>query len=223
MTSYLQAGWFTRGTEPKGLRTEVIDGAMDAAGILLRAGIDSATVLRLALRTRGLISIADPRMLGMPHFGDRERAQLMNGLSRHADAAPELFAFVADCIDRVDNLTDLMAFYLHLTHVARMIELLSVAVRTAPTLGLGLGLYGGGFEATAQKPAAEKAVTKKQVATKAVAKSAASKKTIAKKAVAKKAAPKKTLKKPAVKKPIAPKASVKAKTARKKPSLKTPA
>jgi hypothetical protein len=131
MTSYLREGWFERrsGKGAKGLRTEVIDGSMDAAGILLRAGVDGATVLRLALRTRALMAIADPRMLGVPKFTDRERALVMNGLARHIDAVPELYAFVADCVERVDNLIDLMAFYLHLTHVARMIELLAVAQR----------------------------------------------------------------------------------------------
>ena len=136
MTSYLRAGWFERnsGKGAKGLRTEVIDGAMDAAGILLRADIDGATVLRVALRTRALMAIADPRMLGVPKFTARERALIMNGLARYSDAAPELYAFVADCVERVDNLVDLMAFYLHLTHVARMIELLSVAQRMAPKI-----------------------------------------------------------------------------------------
>ncbi|MEZ0312555.1 MAG: hypothetical protein ACAI38_12335 [Myxococcota bacterium] len=136
MTSYLRAGWFDRssGKPSKGLRTEVIDGAMDAAGFLLRANISGATVLRLALRVRALMAIADPRMLGVPKFGERERELVMNGLARHTDATPELYAFVADCVDGVNNLTDLMAFYLHLTHVARMIELLSVAVRNMPQM-----------------------------------------------------------------------------------------
>lgn len=136
MTSYLRAGWFDRssGKPSKGLRTEVIDGAMDAAGFLLRANISGATILRLALRVRALMAIADPRMLGVPKFGERERELVMRGLARHTDAAPELYAFVADCVDGVNNLTDLMAFYLHLTHVARMIELLSVAVRNMPPM-----------------------------------------------------------------------------------------
>lgn len=195
MTSYLQAGWFTRGTGPKGLRTEVIDGAMDVAGNLVRAGIDGATVLRLALRARGLISIADPRMLGMPHFGDREREQLMNGLARHADAAPELFAFVADCIERIDNLTDMMAFYLHLTHVARMIELLSVAVRATSHIAIAAerpvkkSAPAKRKAQTTAKKSSSKSAAKKTAPKKSALKGA--KKTAGKKAgVSKKAAPK---------------------------------
>ncbi len=189
MTSYLRAGWFDRssGKPSRGLRTEVIDGAMDAAGFLLRANITGAQVLRLALRVRALMAIADPRMLGVSQFGDAEREQIMRGLVRHTDAAPELYAFVADCIDGVNNVTDLMAFYLHLTHVARMIELLSVAVRSMPQL-----VPGARATPAAKKPSAAR--KKKKAAAKSTKKKPAAKaksaKT-AKKKVAKKLAPKK--------------------------------
>ena len=174
MTSYLRAGWFDRssGKPSKGLRTEVIDGAMDAAGFLLRANINGATVLRLALRVRALMAIADPRMLGVPQFGETERELIMRGLARHTDSAPELYAFVADCVDGVNNLTDLMAFYLHLTHVARMIELLSVAVRNMPQM-----------VARAPRPTTRRKAAKKKAAPK---KRAAAKKTAKKKPAAKK-------------------------------------
>ena len=185
MTSYLRAGWFERnsGKGAKGLRTEVIDGSMDAAGILLRAGVDGATVLRVALRTRALMAIADPRMLGVPKFTDRERSQIMNGLARHIDAVPELYALVADCVERVDNLIDLMAFYLHLTHVARMIELLAVAQRTIlPNLATMAAV-----KADARPPAKASKAKAKATKTKPAA---AKKKTPAKAVKARKAAKK---------------------------------
>ncbi len=192
----------------------MIDGAMDAAGNLLRAGIDGATVLRLALRARGLISIADPRMLGMPHFGDRERELLKNGLARHADAAPELFAFVADCIERVDNLTDMMAFYLHLTHVARMIELLSVAVRNAAQLSVVRNEKPAAAneakkvtKSSAEKGSAKKRSATKAAATKKSAKASAKKRAATKATVASTAAKASAIKRAATKAAVANKAA----------------
>lgn len=190
MTSYLRAGWFDRssGKPSRGLRTEVIDGAMDAAGFLLRANISGAQVLRLALRVRALMAIADPRMLGVPQFGDAQREQLMRGLVRHTDAAPELYAFVADCIDGVNNVTDLMAFYLHLTHVARMIELLSVAVRSMPQLVPGARVAPAPKKsaASAAKPVAKNRPKKKATAKKPAKAVTATRKKVAKKQTSKK-------------------------------------
>lgn len=127
MTSYLDAGWFQHEGK-KGLRTEVIDGAMDAAGMLLRAGVSPELVLRVALRVRALMIIADPQVLSVGRFSDDIRARFALRLERYTNQSPELHAFVADCLERTDNLSDLMAFYLHLTHVARMIQLLKAAV-----------------------------------------------------------------------------------------------
>jgi hypothetical protein len=127
MTSYLSAGWFERDGK-RGLRTEVVDGAMDAAGMLLRAGVRAELVMALGLRVRALMVVADPNMLGVGQFGPTERERIASGLTPYTDRSPALHAFVSDCLERIDNLTDLMAFYLHLSHVARMIALLDAAM-----------------------------------------------------------------------------------------------
>ena len=52
MTSYLQRGWYADEADRTRLRTEVIDGAMDVAGMLLRAGVPAHRILRVALKVR---------------------------------------------------------------------------------------------------------------------------------------------------------------------------
>ncbi|MEM6732932.1 MAG: hypothetical protein AAF658_15355, partial [Myxococcota bacterium] len=127
MTSYLASGWFQTDGK-KGLRTEVIDGAMDVAGMLARADVPAHVLMRVALRVRALVAIADPQMVGVSRFAESERAHIMSRLERYTDTSPELHAFVADCLERVDNVSDMMAFYLHLIHVARMMQLIDVAL-----------------------------------------------------------------------------------------------
>lgn len=132
MTSYLEGGWYGRKGRTR-LRTEVVDGAMDVAGMLLRAGVPSRRLLRLALKVRSLVVIADPLMLGTPRFGERDRELVNQRLALQTDGYPELQGFVADCIEHVSGAPDMTAFYLHLVHIARMMQLLSHAV------GSGLG------------------------------------------------------------------------------------
>ena len=40
---------------------------------------------------------------------------------------PVLQGFVADCLEHVTSAAELMAFYLHLVHITRMMQLLAVA------------------------------------------------------------------------------------------------
>ncbi|MEM6531234.1 MAG: hypothetical protein AAF654_01355 [Myxococcota bacterium] len=203
MTSYLASGWFQLDGK-RSLRTEIIDGAMDVAGMLARAEVPAHVLMRVALRVRALVAIADPQMVSVARFSAKERTRIQSRLERYTDTSPELYAFVADCIERVDNISDLMAFYLHLIHVARMMQLLDVAlhdtlmaqVRGATQLKLE----------TKTKAKKKSSKTKKKVAKKA------KKKTVAK-------APKKKAK-AASKKKIKKKVA-KSKTSRSKSKAKT--
>lgn len=126
MSSYLADGWF-QSDGKRGLRTEIIDGAMDVAGMLNRARIPTHTVMRLALKVRALVAVANPQLMSVTRFSDRERGKIQARLDTYADTSPELYAFTADCVEQIENVRDLMAFYLHLVHVARMMQLLDHA------------------------------------------------------------------------------------------------
>ncbi|MEK7705013.1 MAG: hypothetical protein AAB426_08645, partial [Myxococcota bacterium] len=63
MTSYLQQGWY-EGSGRRALRQEVVDGAMDVAGLLWRAQVPASLVGRVAMQVRALMRAADPRMEG---------------------------------------------------------------------------------------------------------------------------------------------------------------
>jgi hypothetical protein len=129
MTTYLTGGWYSR-DPARGLRTEVLDGSMDAAGILHRARLSPEQVSRLALRVRGLV-----RLDAMDAaVGPDEREILARHLDPIVGDSAELSSFVADCLDHVSTHSELMAFYLHLVHITRMMQLLVLARRgPAPT------------------------------------------------------------------------------------------
>jgi len=151
MTTYLSGGWYAGGGG--GLRTEVLDGAMDAAGLLHRAGVSPALVSRLALRVRSLVRVGDA---AAPEFGDDDRRILGERLEPIVGDLPELVSFVADCLDHVSGPADLMAFYLHLVHITRMMQLLSLATHgPTPTPG-GNGHAGAARPARPTKKAASR-------------------------------------------------------------------
>ncbi|MEO1481399.1 MAG: hypothetical protein AAFU77_04785 [Myxococcota bacterium] len=204
MTSYLASGWFQQDGK-RSLRTEIIDGAMDVAGMLARAEVPAHVLMRVALRVRALVAIADPQMVSVARFTAKERTRIQSRLERYTDTSPELYAFVADCVERVDNISDLMAFYLHLIHVARMMQLLDVALHDT----LMEQLRGE------SQPAKPKVAKKK----KTPRKKAAKKKTTKTKAK-KKPAKTKAKKKVRTKKPAKKKTKSKAKAAAKKKVLK---
>lgn len=179
MTSYLASGWFKRDGK-RSLRTEVIDGAMDVAGMLARAEVPAHVLMRVALRVRGLVAIADPQMVGIARFAERERSRIQRRLEKYTDTSPELHAFVADCLERIDNVSDMMAFYLHLIHVARMMQLLDVAMHDS----LMEQVRGSISPATTKKRTRgatrkTKSATKKKTVAKKKSKSATKKKTTA--------------------------------------------
>jgi hypothetical protein len=134
MTMYLSGGWYRSGHNG-GLRTEVIDGAMDAAGYLHRAGLHPQALTTLALKVRSLMTLIDPHMTAANGLGDEQRAIVAERLASLTEQSPELHAFVSDCLDHVQSRADLLAFYLHLVHVTRMLQLLSLAKDVAPPPG----------------------------------------------------------------------------------------
>ncbi|MBN1960821.1 MAG: hypothetical protein JW841_07720 [Deltaproteobacteria bacterium] len=145
MTIYLHGGWYKSGLKG-GLRNEVLDGAMDTAGLLHRAGLSPELVSRLALRVRSLVRLGENT--DAP-FGSRERDFVADRLESIAGDSAEIISFIADCLDNIKNYAELAAFYLHLVHIARMMQLLTLAnlgpmkptnssVNSGPAIGVGL-------------------------------------------------------------------------------------
>ena len=137
MTSYLQGGWYSDKDRTR-MRTEVVDGAMDVAGMLIRAGVPAHRIMRIALKVRSLVVVADPLVSGGPRLGPPHRQRLADRLAVHTDGFPELQGFINDCLEHVSGPSEMTALYLHLLHVGRMMQLLGHAVGT----GLS-GLLGG--------------------------------------------------------------------------------
>ncbi|MBI5507405.1 MAG: hypothetical protein HY903_01510 [Deltaproteobacteria bacterium] len=135
MTRYLEGGWYSRKNRPR-LKREVVDAAIDVAGMLHRAGVSAHRVMRIALKVRSLVIIANPLVSGTQSFPPRDRRQLAERLGAFSDDYPELQSFVNDCLDRVADANDMTAFYLHLVHIARMMQLLAHAAGYP-------GLFGG--------------------------------------------------------------------------------
>jgi hypothetical protein len=130
MATYLESGWYDG---KAGLRSEVVDGAIDVAGMLLRAGIAPGLVQQIALKVRSYVTFADPHMRGGGTIDEKAREAIIHRLTPYTTQAPELDSFMADCIEHVHGTKDLFALYLHLVHVTRMLQLLSTALvaRTA--------------------------------------------------------------------------------------------
>jgi hypothetical protein len=135
MTIYLHGGWYKPGQEG-GLRTEVLDGAMDTAGLLHRAGISPELVSRLALRVRSLVRLGDTTAAA---FASKERDFLADRLMPITGESAEVVSFIADCLDHISSYSDLAAFYLHLVHITRMMQLLTMA-RLGPMAPGGGGM-----------------------------------------------------------------------------------
>ena len=178
MTTYLEGGWYEAGAE-KALRSEVIDGAMDIAGTLLRSEVPPEVLRRIALRVRSLVTVSDPMLRGHSSFGERERSGILLGIEPLIANRPELAAFMADCVEHVGGTTDLFALYLHLVHVTRMMQLLSVvAAGDVPPTRPGNGARAAPAErATRPKRAAKKRTSAKRTSKAAPRAGSAKKKT----------------------------------------------
>ena len=127
MTRYLQGGWYDRKHRPR-LKTEVIDGAMDVAGMLHRGAVPAQRVLRIALKVRSLVVLSNPLLRGTGRLSARDRAAIRERLGLYSDGYPELQSFLNDCLEHVADANDMTALYLHLIHIARMMQLLTHAI-----------------------------------------------------------------------------------------------
>jgi len=132
MTMYLKDGWF-EAQERKALRQEVVDGAMDVAGTLLRSNVSARLIQTIALKIRTSISLEMTESEGPSRYDQQNRDAIFNRVEAYTDQSPELCGFIMDCLEHVHTQTDLLGFYLHLVHISRMLELLSAA--SAPASG----------------------------------------------------------------------------------------
>jgi hypothetical protein len=133
VTRYLQGGWYDRKRRVR-LRTEVIDAAIDVAGMLHRASVPAQRVMRIALKARSLVVLTNPLSSGTNRFSDRDREAMKQQLGNYSDGYPELQSFLADCLDHVADANDMTGLYLHLIHIARMMQLLTHALDGAAML-----------------------------------------------------------------------------------------
>ena len=220
MTSYLQSGWFgTKGK--KNLLTKVIDGSIDAAGMLLRSGASAKEIGQLAFRVRSLVFVADPLMEGNKELNTREQNALLDRLEPYIQHNPVLESFVHDCMEHVNNIVELRAFYLHLIHINRMLLLLGHALRQdAPASNQQPSKRKSAKKKATKKKATKKKATKKKAAKKKVTKKKVTKKKAAKKKVTKKNTAKKATKKKVTKKKVTKKKVTKKRVTKKKTAKK---
>lgn len=126
MRDYLRDGWYRPGPQPR-LRDEVVDGAIDTAGLLFRAAVPLAAVTSLAELIRHLGALVSPAH----HQGVATSPATLTALSARVDRCtvdiPPLQALAQDCLQQVTDGRDLRAFYLHLLHITQMMQLLTVA------------------------------------------------------------------------------------------------
>ena len=173
---YLKHGWF-EARDRKSLRREVVDGAMDIAGELLRENVSPQLIQTLAIKVRSAISLTDAKPQGEPDYGDKTRRIVSNRLDGYANNPPQLYSFIMDCLEHVHTPADLLGFYLHLIHISRMVQLLSTAMKSAPVSTI----------VQSSTRSVKKATKKKATKKKATKKKATKKKTTKKKAPRKKA------------------------------------
>jgi hypothetical protein len=165
MITYLKDGWYStrgKGSERNSrMRNEVVDGAIDAAGMLFRAGVPPQVLSRVAFKVRGLVTLVDPFMRSKDALNERQRQVIAGRIEPLTAEYPELHGFVVDCLEHVSNAADLRAFYLHLFHVSQMVQLLAAA------RGPALAMKGGVAE---KKKVVRKKVVKKKVSKKKISK-----------------------------------------------------
>jgi len=135
MLTYLSDGWFCP-SRPHQLRTEVLDGVLDSAGLLLRAGVPQGALhdLRQALERH------------RPPFGPGREAQdgqkaVVALILERTDHAPALQGFMMDCLEAAADERSWRALCAHLGHIADTMELLQVA-RAPQDSALELGAAG---------------------------------------------------------------------------------
>lgn len=133
MIAYLIDGWYFSGP-PRRLRNEVVDGAIDSASMLFRAGLSANVIHALALSVRRCVpnlptDASAQTALDVPEarLTEAECKAVRQQLQYDTDQHPILQSFVADCQEHIATAADLWAMYLHLLHIAQMMRLLQVA------------------------------------------------------------------------------------------------
>ncbi len=104
-----------------------MDGAIDVAGMLYRAGVPASSIAKIAMKLRSIASLIDPAMQKNVVFDEKKRHAIAARLESVTDEYPTLHGFVDDCLEHVHSPRDLRAFYLHLAHIGQMVQLLSAA------------------------------------------------------------------------------------------------
>lgn len=108
MLTYLTDGWFSP-LHPRHLHDAVVDGALDSASFLVRAGTPPHAVRPLAHSLRRLTSTAKP---------DFVRKAWTAWLTDATDGQPALQGLVLDGLEAVHDLETLGALATHLAHIA---------------------------------------------------------------------------------------------------------
>ena len=136
MLTYLQDGWYEDGPK-KRLKDEVVDGAIDSASMLLMENVPAEIIMKIALKLRMLSTVRDPMMKKNKNFGAKERHEIAYKLEKYTEDHRALHSFILDCLDHVNTSSELLALYLHLVHVMRMVQLLkhSTEVKEEPQVG----------------------------------------------------------------------------------------
>lgn len=150
MVTYLSEGWYTKLGQRR-LCDGVVDGAIDTASMLFRSSVPPEAITSLALKIRTLATLVDAphRRSVSSGLAPRDRAALKQRLQLYTDRYPALQCFVNDCLEHVNDGTELRALYLHLVHVTQMMQLLMVAKLS----GAAGGLLSGPLPAAARTAA----------------------------------------------------------------------
>ncbi len=125
MIEYLCEGWHAGGGGS--LRDAVVDGALDSASMLLRAGVPAEAVATLALKVHTVATLTLPSHraeAAQLQLSDHQRRAIAARLQMYTDRFVALQGFVSDALEHVYTAAELRALYLHLMHVAQMIQLL---------------------------------------------------------------------------------------------------
>ena len=126
--AYLESGWFEDGGSER-LSELVLDGAVDIAGSLYRGGVTPDEVQGLAVHARSLITLLDPGMRGL-EMTERTRQIALDRLTMTGEMSEALYAFLADALEHVQSRRDLLGFYLHMTHIAKLLVLYEVTTES---------------------------------------------------------------------------------------------
>lgn len=124
MLTYLTEGWFNS-AQPQALRAEILDGAVDSAGLLTRAGVGPDTLLTL----RQLLMRHCPYRAGAEgDAGSPNQRERLQALIEHVTEATDhnliLQGFVMDCLQSAAEPEAWQALCDHLRHISLAMQTL---------------------------------------------------------------------------------------------------